>query len=79
MCREETEHRPRLQPFLVDDLVKQCTRIGKQAAGGRTDGHVAQNTRELAVKFPCVEERHPVDVVAQYIKTDVLDNARSGE
>ncbi len=75
--REEAEHGPRLQPLFLDDAVEQSARIGEQVARRLADGRVAQDARELAVKLPGVEERHPVDVFSQHREVDAVVHANS--
>ena len=63
------------QPLFVNDPVEHRGRVCIQRACRFAHDGVVENLREFPVELPRVEERHPVYVVAQQGKVDVVENA----
>lgn len=63
--REETDHPVCGQPLLLDQGVEHLLGVVVQLAGGLARGRVVEDVGEAALHLPGVEERLPVDVLAQ--------------
>jgi hypothetical protein len=68
LCREESDHGPRLEPFLVHQRLQHATGVRVQAARCVADDGIAQNVGEWAGKVPRIEKWHPIDVRHQFVE-----------
>src|SRR3954451_23394621 len=73
--REEPEDALGPQPFLRDDPVEHLLRVVPELAGRLTGRRVVQDVGILALHLPGVEERLPVDVLAQFGDRVVVERA----
>ncbi len=78
MGRPETDHGTRGEPALGDDLVEHGLRIGEQLGSLLANHVVLEDGRIVARQFPRLEERRPVDVLAQFGEIVVVENGEAG-
>lgn len=65
VCREEPDHPVGGEPLLPDQGVEHFLSVVVQLAGGLAGGRIVEDVGESALHLPGVEERLPVDVLAQ--------------
>ena len=58
---EESDHRSRLEPTLLDDPPEHGARVAEHVSRALADGSVLEDLRVVAGELPGLEERRPVD------------------
>ena len=77
--RPKADNRFGGQPFFINHLVEHGLRVIEQIGCRFADHIIGQNCRIAPVQIPALEERRPINIVAQFGQIIIVKDFRAGE
>ena len=77
--RPKADDRFGSQPFFVNHLVEHGLCVFEQIGRRIADNVIGQNRRIAAMQIPALEERRPVNIIAQFSQIIIVKNFRAGK